>query len=138
MNLNVPPAIRAHHLVVGLEEIAGYQASVVNDLYSYRREMTMAKALQGDSVGASMVNAVVTVMTVARIGEQDAVNKLERYVEQLDEQFQGLMDEIALNDELKSEEKALVLHYSKALQFLMTGNLKWSKVCGRYNRTLVV
>lgn len=105
-----------------LERIAGYHASLVNDLYSYRRE---AEGRKSGEAAPSIVNAVDLVMSQNHISEAEAQHLLEDYVVQLEVEF----EEIAAKCR-----HPLIDRYAPVLRGLMAGNLSWSMICGRYNK----
>jgi aristolochene synthase len=124
MLLEVP---RELSFVKEMEIIAGYHAALVNDLFSYRREVAI---MDKGKVSALMVNAVTVVMNERELSEVDAIRWLEEYVVKLEEDFEG---KIVAAKQLGEE---VVARYAQALEQLMAGNLKWSIVCGRYNRLI--
>ncbi|KIJ33654.1 hypothetical protein M422DRAFT_35398, partial [Sphaerobolus stellatus SS14] len=115
---------RNDEVVRECEHLVGYHCMLVNDLFSYRKEL--ASRSTGE-IGKAFMNSVLVVQNSGGIGAQEAMVWLERYCEKLEEQFEGVASRTAhLGEDAK--------RYINALRLLFAGNLKWSSVCGRYNK----
>ncbi|KIJ55902.1 hypothetical protein M422DRAFT_239063 [Sphaerobolus stellatus SS14] len=122
MDLQQPQ--RDDEVVSECEHLAGYHAMLVNDLFSYRREVS--RTGMGE-VSAALINSVLVVQNGQGIGEQEAMMWLESYCEKLEGQF----EEVASTTTHLGKDAN---RYIDALRLLIAGNLKWSAVCGRYNK----
>ncbi|KIJ41383.1 hypothetical protein M422DRAFT_255573 [Sphaerobolus stellatus SS14] len=114
---------RDDQVVSECEHLAGYHAMLINDLFSYRREVLRTSA---GEIGAALINSISVVQNSRGIEEQEAMMWLESYCEKLEGQF----EEVASTTTHLGEDAN---RYIDALRLLMVGNLKWSTVCGRYN-----
>jgi len=112
-------------IISELDKIAGSHASLVNDLYSYRREV---KRMPKGEVGAAIMNSVVVVMSEQGLGETEAIRWLEKYIKGLEDEF----DKVA--DGYDGEQVELAREHAGRLRYVMGGNLLWSMICGRYNQ----
>ncbi|KAF8244984.1 terpenoid synthase [Wilcoxina mikolae CBS 423.85] len=131
MQLPVPDAIRELPSVHELEIKALYQGSLVNDVYSYRRELSEAKRLGADKVGGIMVNAVTVVKNEKNMDDGEALAWLEEHIGELEREFEEVA--VSVVEQFEGEERKLVGTYAVALREMMVGNWEWSRVCGRYN-----
>jgi len=106
-----------------LDRLAGYHISLVNDLYSYHREVNrMSKG----EVAAAIMNGVVVVMSEQGLGETEAIRWIERYIEELEDEFDKVVDGY------DGEQVELVKEHATRLRYFMGGNALWSMICGRY------
>ncbi|KIJ24460.1 hypothetical protein M422DRAFT_39167 [Sphaerobolus stellatus SS14] len=122
--LDIKHPQRDDEVVSECEHLVGYHCMLVNDLFSYRKEM--ASKSTGE-IGEALMNSVLVVQNSRDIGEHEAMMWLERYCEKLEGQFEGVVSRTAhLGEDAKK--------YINALRLLIAGNLKWSTVCGRYNK----
>ncbi|KIJ38562.1 hypothetical protein M422DRAFT_258674 [Sphaerobolus stellatus SS14] len=120
---------RDNEVVSECEHLVGYHAMLVNDLFSYGREVS--RTSMGE-VGAALINSVLVVQNGQGIGEQGAMMWLESYCEMLDRKFEEIASTTThLGEDVNTEDAN---RYIDALRLLMAGNLKWSAVCGRYNK----
>jgi len=131
MQLPVPDRIRELPSIHELEIKALYQGSLVNDVYSYRRELSEAKRLGADKVGGIMVNAVTVVKNERNMDDLEAMSWLEGYIGVLESEFEDAA--VSVVGQFEGEEREMVGAYAVALREMMVGNWEWSKICGRYN-----
>lgn len=102
------------------ERLASYHGMLVNDLFSYRKEVLISTEEVG-KVGASVINAVLVVQNGRGINEQEAIMWLARYCEKIEE-----FEEVALTTAGRLGEDTD--RYIGALRLIMAGNLKWSTI----------
>ncbi|KIJ30011.1 hypothetical protein M422DRAFT_36729 [Sphaerobolus stellatus SS14] len=122
--LDIQHPQRNDEVVSECEHLAGYHFMLVNDIFSYRKEM--ASRSKGE-IGEALMNSVLVVQNSRGTGEHEAMMWLGRYCEKLEGQFESVASRTAhLGEDAK--------RYINALQLLMAGNVKWSAICGRYNK----
>ena len=115
-----------------IDAIAGRHTAIVNDLYSYQREVFVAQQKAASETSKTIVNAIVVVMHDQDMDEREAINYLQGHVSQLEDDFWDAVQKAKLCYSGKDLE--ILQKYSNAVEVICAGNAKWSEVCGRYNR----
>jgi hypothetical protein len=131
-DVRVPTTVRQNETFAALERAAGYHASLLNDLYSYQREVDAAKKQGSGEIAKSLVNAVALVMNERGIDEREATRSLEGFISGLEVRFEELHN--ALSERFSDDEKRAAEKYARTLKQVCAGNAKWSTFCGRYHR----
>ncbi|KAF8234490.1 terpenoid synthase [Tricholoma matsutake] len=130
-NFSVPAYMRKDPSVKLVEVTAGCQAALVNDICSYRREVSIMSQKGAGEISKNIVNAVVLIMKEMNLDEKEAIKYLWEYVSQLEERFLDAVEKAKARYsgvDLETLEK-----YANALELMCGGNLTWSTFCGRYN-----
>ncbi|KAF8475104.1 isoprenoid synthase domain-containing protein [Kalaharituber pfeilii] len=117
-NTHIP---RELPVILALEKWAGYHLFLVNDVFSYRREVRRMQE------GAALVNSVQVVMQERGLGEIEAQNWLQNYIVEVENEFEKVVEEY------DGRQRAFVHQYAQYLREMMAGNLMWSMLCGRYH-----
>jgi hypothetical protein len=127
MGLTVPP----HELetCMQLARPGYYAISLVNDLYSWRKERVEAELAGQDYV----FNAIWVVMEERGCSEEAAVKicreKVRRYIEEFEVAVEGAKSEMGMGGGLSVD----TLRYLEAVRLSYVGNLVWSIYCPRYH-----
>ncbi|TFK34171.1 isoprenoid synthase domain-containing protein [Crucibulum laeve] len=120
------PNIRALHI------LTGSQALLVNDIFSYRREVMQVKDKGTKSSSTKLHSAVSVAMELWNCGYDDAIKHIEDHISSLELQFEEIEEKL-LGGYEGADLKFLEQYYKK-LKIMCGGNAAWSVICGRYNR----
>ncbi|TFK38705.1 isoprenoid synthase domain-containing protein [Crucibulum laeve] len=125
----------SHHLMeeallVELEDVVGRHGSLINDMYSYRREIKTATMRNEDPM--ALENAVVISTNEKKLDEAQAFDFLMEYVARLEEKLLSLEEELKTiygdGDEWSSLER-----YINGQKAVCAGNWVYSTVSKKYN-----
>lgn len=129
--ITIPKCMLKDPCIQVINDITGCHAFLLNDLYSYQCEVSIAQQNAAGKISKGIINAIVPVMHDQNVGEQEAINYLQGYVSQLEDNFL----DAAKNAKLcySGNDLELLEKYVNTLEVMCAGNAKWSAVCGRYN-----
>ena len=125
MDLHISPAELA--TVVALERNCAKHISVVNDIYSWEKEVLAAQ--NGHSEGSALCSAVQVVSQEGKVGIEASKRVLWSFVREWEFQHEVLAAERIHSPEGCSQ---AVKDYIKGLEYQMSGNELWSKTTLRY------
>lgn len=113
-----------------LEKNCSRQISVVNDIYSFEKEVKAS--LTGNEEGAVLCSAVKLVSDEAGMDTEAAKRVLWSMVREW-ERIHDVLASDALSTETGIEGTDVLSRYVKGLEFQMSGNELWSKSTPRYH-----
>ena len=102
-----------------------YAISLVNDLYSWRKERIEAQRMGQEYV----FNAVWVIMRERGCAEHEAIAECEKEIRQYIAAFDGTVNEARKGRPELSKD---AMRYLEAVRLSHVGNLVWSKFCPRY------
>ncbi|TFK34269.1 isoprenoid synthase domain-containing protein [Crucibulum laeve] len=115
-----------------LQIIFGSYSLLVNDIYSYRKELIEAR-MQGDNIENNLVSATPVAMRVWNCSADEAINHIESHIRWIEEhsfpEIEAKLKAGYTGNDLKFLEK-----YVERIKLIAGGNAVWSEWCGRYNR----
>ncbi|MCT2582426.1 terpene synthase family protein [Actinophytocola gossypii] len=123
---SLPPEVYASGPVTSMENAAMDYATLLNDVFSYRKEIEFEGELH---------NAVLVVRNFLDVGQDQAMAIVNDLMTGRMRQFEHIVAELpALADEfgLAEEGKAALAEYVQDLQDWMAGILNWHQGCHRY------
>jgi aristolochene synthase len=118
-------------LVRKLEQNCSRQISVVNDIYSFEKELKAS--LTRNDEGAVLCSSVKLVSDEAGMDTEAAKRVLWSMVREWERLHCILASDVLSVGADQGEQEALG-HYVKGLEFQMSGNELWSKNTPRYHR----
>ncbi|KAF8074184.1 isoprenoid synthase domain-containing protein [Lyophyllum atratum] len=110
-----------------LQEICISQATLVNDLYSYRKE---AKA---SSQEVTLCNALAVLIQRHELTVPDAIEDMKERIRGYEGRFMEVLDDLRESYKAEREASEMVERLGVAMMDVMGGNAAWSVWCGRYN-----
>ena len=132
-DITVPAYMQEDPSVKLVEAFVVYHISLVNDIYSYRREVSAAMHEKGASkIAKNIVNAVVHIMKERNVNEKEALKFVQEYLSQVEERFVDAVEKA--KGRYSGEDLETLERYTNLLQNMCGGNVTWSSICGRYNR----
>lgn len=108
-----------------LEQNCSKHISIVNDIYSWEKELQASKT--GHSEGASLCSGVLVTAQSCGLGIPAAKNVLWAIVREWEDEHDSLVARLLAS----TDNEALAL-YTKGLEYQMSGNELWSKTTLRY------
>lgn len=103
---------------------------IVNDLYSWERELLQASISKKSEIGGDLVSAITVVMKEQKVDEPTAKAFLAKQVHAIDlKQFEYIRERELEGAPIRSNVK----RYSDCLATMAAGNESWSRVTARYN-----
>ena len=112
--------------VAGIERNVGYQISIVNDIYSYEKEVLAAQTAHQE--GGKICNAVQILAEEVHISVGSSKQLLWSICREWERTHEDLVSQ------QKSQECGeQVMRYVEGLEFHMSGNELWSKSTQRYH-----
>lgn len=123
MALSVPPSDLK--LVRPVEQNCSKHLSVVNDIWSYEKEVLAAETLHEE--GGTLCTAVAVLARDAEIGTDAAKRVLYHLCREWEHEHQALVAKV-----LEQRDTPVLRAYMQGLEFLMSGNELWSRTTLRY------
>ena len=112
--------------VAGIEKNVGHQISIVNDIYSYEKELLAAKTTHEE--GGKLCNAVQIFAEEVHV----SISSSKRVLWSICREWERTHEELVLKH--KSQDCGeKILSYIEGLEFHMSGNEVWSKTTKRYH-----
>lgn len=112
--------------VASIEKNVGQQISIVNDIYSFEKELLAAQT--GHEEGGKLCNAVQILASEAHLG----IASSKRVLWSICREWERIHEELVL--EQKSQDCGdKISSYMDGLEFHMSGNELWSKTTKRYH-----
>ncbi|KAI1389502.1 Aristolochene synthase in complex with 12,13-Difluorofarnesyl diphosphate [Hypoxylon trugodes] len=124
MSLVVPPEDLA--LVTQIERNCSKHITIINDIWSYEKEVVAAK--NSHKEGGVMCSGVAVLAQEARITADAAQRVLYHLAREWELSHNVLGDEL-----LAQRDTQELREYVKGLEYQMSGNEMWSKTTGRYS-----
>ena len=113
-------------LVAGIERNVGHHISIVNDIYSYEKELLAAKTAHQE--GGKLCNAVHILAEEVHISVDSSKQLLWSICREWERTHEDLVSQ---HKSQGWDEK--VMRYVEGLEFHMSGNELWSKTTKRYH-----
>jgi aristolochene synthase len=117
-------------LVSQLEQNCSRHISIVNDIYSFEKELKASLTMNEE--GAALCSAVKLVSDEAGMGVEAAKRVLWSMVREWERIHENLAKDACSGGVVGGELEALC-NYVKGLEFQMSGNELWSKTTPRYH-----
>ncbi|TFK35387.1 isoprenoid synthase domain-containing protein [Crucibulum laeve] len=117
-----------------LDNLTSRHVSLANDLFSYRREIEVAKQTGTGEVSKAIVNAVVFVIQERALDEQDAILFLWNYLSKLEMEMLKVEEAIKLT--YSGGDLNEVERHIECMKALCAGSIAWSSRCKRYSTPL--
>jgi aristolochene synthase len=126
MALSVPPVDL--EIVRPVDRNCSKHLSVINDIWSYEKEVTAAKSLHEE--GGVLCTAVAVLGKEAEISIDAAKRTLYHLCREWEFKHQTLVDDV-----LAQKDTPVLRAYLQGLEFQMSGNELWSRTTLRYAHT---
>jgi hypothetical protein len=122
------------------------QLSLLNDMYSYRREaLWMERQMQnrqqmnvpsknGDLQEVYILNAVVILLREDGVDETNVMERLGTHIRRKESEFISTVEKLGVRFKDHPKDLDLIKNWVAMLTDLMAGNYYWSTICGRYNK----
>lgn len=110
-----------------LERNCSKQISVVNDIYSYEKELRASQS--GHPEGSALCNAV----TILADGTSLSIAGSKRVLWAMTREWEDVHNELVA-EKVAEECSQAAKDYMKGLEFQMSGNELWSKTTPRYHK----
>ena len=131
-NIMVPAYMLEDPSVKLVATFVGYYNTLINNIYSYRREVSAAMHEKGASkIAENIVNAVVHIMKERNVNEKEALKFVQEYLSQVEERFVDTVEKA--KGHYSGENLETLERYTILLQNMCGGNITWSAISGRYN-----
>ncbi|KAH8672844.1 isoprenoid synthase domain-containing protein [Tricladium varicosporioides] len=127
MDLEIPA--EEEHWLKKLEHITTYHIIIVNDLYSWDKELLQASNSKTTDIGGDLVSAITVVMKEENVDEMTAKKFLATKVHDLEVEYFDLVKEREKEGPMAIDAR----RYADCLPVMAAGNESWSRVTARYN-----
>ncbi|TFK34159.1 isoprenoid synthase domain-containing protein [Crucibulum laeve] len=128
----IPKHLEDDPIIREVQIIFGSHALLVNDIYSYRKELTEAN-MQGGDIANNLFSATPVAMRAWNCSAGEAIDHIESHIRSLEEHsFPEI--EAKLKAGHKGNDLLFCEKYLERIKLTAGGNVAWSGWCGRYNR----
>ncbi|KAF8074185.1 isoprenoid synthase domain-containing protein [Lyophyllum atratum] len=130
-NITIPEHLQTGKIRL-LQELSISQAALINDLYSYRKEVK-ASSEEVRHHDEYLFNSLAVLVRCHQFTLLDAIEDVKKRIHSYEGRFMEVLDELRESHKSSPEASEVVERLAVALMDIMGGNAAWSAYCGRYN-----
>jgi hypothetical protein len=129
-----------------LADLTAIHQLLINDMYSYRREVkwegredvqsVLADVMESESSrvkGYSVFNAVCALLQQDGIDETNVMERLKEYIYRNELEFKGMVEKLRSGYKDDANDLEVINSWVTFLTDNIAGNSVWSSLCRRYN-----
>nr|BBH51512.1 putative sesquiterpene synthase [Clitopilus sp.] len=116
-----------------LQELSLFHGILINDLFSYRKEVK-ASSQEVQDHDKTLYNGLVILMQSYQFTLLEALEEMKKKIWDYEDEFMAVLDDVRETHKSSAEDREFIERLAVALMDVIGGNVAWSACCGRYNR----